>query len=153
MSGETGLAEALAAMQARAATHTATEHSASRPESDALAVLRGVAILQGVAPGPVIEDFLRGGALAELVRAVLGSEARRVLPRGPQPRDDVLQSYFRVAALIGAGHSQGKAIAIHAEETGIDVETIKQRYRRRRKHGGAIAAAFGPNTAKREPGT
>lgn len=140
MSSDMDLAAALASAQARL-TEKPPPRLLSEPEAHGL--LRALASRYGQDPDKVQASFDQGGALADLVRALLLVQPRVRGRRGLRREDHTLRSYLRVNELIRNGHSHTQAVAIHAEEEKCDPGTIKQRWNRWRKRPEVIAAIFG----------
>lgn len=134
MSGN-DLAAALISARARADAVT-NAPAATVAEEEAVAILRQLARTLGHAPEAVVESFLKGGPLADLVRAVIGAEAPRRRRRGrPPKRAETWHAFVRVVLLRRAGLTLEEAIGRIAEETGTPEATIRSQYDRTREAG------------------
>lgn len=132
MSTDLGLGDALAQAQGRLAERLAAAPGL-QDEGEAHRILRLVAATYGHDADKVIASFNQGGALADLVRAVLQVVPRRVGTAGAPERPETVRAHELVHALMERGLSKGKAIAQVAREEGANAETIKGRLRRREK--------------------
>ncbi|MBE7196277.1 MAG: hypothetical protein INR70_00525 [Parafilimonas terrae] len=153
MSTEPGLGEALAQAQVRLAEQLAAAPEL-QGESEAHRILRLVAATYGHDADKVVASFNRGGALADLVRAVLQVVPRTVGTAGAPERPETVRAHAMVHALMQHGLPKGKAIAQVAKEEDTSVETIKGRLRRRHKKiSGVITKSDNPANTMKSPGT
>ncbi len=168
MSTELGLGDVLAQAQARLAEQP-TETPVLRDYEEARRILRLVAETYGHDADTVIANFDEGGALADLVCAVLqicsqDTGARRPAPQartrpGAPRQDETLRSYARIEVLRRSGYSLNQAVIQHTDELNaeaertktpgeqpkyFEVDTIRKRHDRwRKRRSGTIAALYG----------
>ena len=133
MSDRPDLSEALASIQKRAAS-SIDEPRPPVPEATAIELLRAAAFFHGLAPDDVERSFLQGGPLADLVRAVLGTENGPLpKPRGRPPiLAETWDTFVRVVRQMRSGLTQEDAIGRVAADMGLEEPTVRSRYIRTR---------------------
>ncbi len=137
MSDRPDLSEALALAQARGMSSIAKPRSPA-PEATTIELLRVAALVHGFAPDDVERSFLQGGPLAELVRAVLGTEAGPLPKLRGRPRKlaETWDTFIRVLGQMRSGLTQEDAVARVAADTGLEESTVRSRFTRTRDEDG-----------------
>lgn len=143
MSDELGLGTALADAQAIAASRLTALASEAKSEDEVRAVLRGLAMAHSLSPEATVASFDAGGALADLVRAVVGAPPQRKPRRGAPPKREAFDTFYEVCRLMDVdGLTKEKAIATFAAANRKNEHTVAKRYERGLSKRGARRPSF-----------
>lgn len=100
-------------------------------EAEIRAVLLALAVAQGMNPDAVIASFDAGGALADLVRGVLGAASPKRPRRGAPPKREAFDTFYEVCRLMDVeGLTKEQAVAAFAAANRKKESTVARRYER-----------------------
>lgn len=143
MTGQIDLETALRAVGDGTAGGQSVPTTASMSEANARAALRTLALGHGLSPDAVVSSFDAGGALADLVRAVLGAQAPKRPRRGAPPKPEVFDTFYEVCRLMDVGGlTKEKAVAAFAAANCMHESTVARRYERGLRGGGSRRPGF-----------
>jgi hypothetical protein len=100
-------------------------------EVNARAALRTLALAHGLDPAAVVTSFDAGGALADLVRAVLSAPPPKRPRRGAPLRREGFDTFYEVCRLMDVeGLTKEQAVAAFAATNRLHESTVARRYER-----------------------
>lgn len=143
MTGQVDLGTALRAFEDGTAGGRPAPTAASMSEANARAALHALALAHGLNPAAVVTSFDAGGALADLVRAVLGAPAPNRPRRGAPLKREAFDTFYEVCRLMDVeGLTKEQAVAAFADANGLHESTVARRYERGLSNGGSRRPGF-----------
>jgi pyruvate/2-oxoglutarate dehydrogenase complex dihydrolipoamide acyltransferase (E2) component len=143
VTGQADLETALRAVEDGTAGGQSAPTAASMSDANARAALRILALAHGLSPDAVVGSFDAGGALADLVRAVLGAQAPKKPRRGAPLKREAFDTFYEVCRLMDVeGLTKEKAIAAFASANRKKGSTVARRYERTLSKAGTRRPIF-----------